>query len=140
MAKSSRSSALKKNNKQLKKKVFGPAEAARQERLNAKLMALASQPKPPRADMEVETEELVKDAKAGNEMEVEEEGTTSKTKKPTRASGVFDYGPDAKKTPRASRSASRVQKTRHRRNRNDIVFAPTGIAKAKANARKRSKR
>ena len=56
MAKSARSSALKKNNTKLKKKVFGPAEAARQERLNAKLMALANQPKPPRAAMEIETE------------------------------------------------------------------------------------
>ena len=54
MAKSSRSSAVKKNNQRLKKHVFGPIEAARNERLSAKLLELASQPKPPRTEMEVE--------------------------------------------------------------------------------------
>lgn len=54
MAKSSRSSALKKNNKVLKKKVFGPVEAARNERQSAKLLELAQQPKPLRPEMEVE--------------------------------------------------------------------------------------
>jgi len=56
MAKSSRSSRLKKNNQGLKKRVFGPVEAARSERLSAKLLALAQQPKPPRAEMEVEND------------------------------------------------------------------------------------
>lgn len=54
MAKSSRSSAVKKNNQKLKKHVFGPVETARNERLSAKLLELASQPKPPRSEMEVE--------------------------------------------------------------------------------------
>jgi len=34
--------------------VFGPAEQARNERLSKKLMELASQPKPPKSEMEVE--------------------------------------------------------------------------------------
>ena len=51
MAKSSRSSRLKKNNAVLKKKVFGPVETARIERQNAKLLELAKQPK---EHMEVE--------------------------------------------------------------------------------------
>jgi hypothetical protein len=46
MAKSSRSSVVKTNNQRLKKNVFGPVEAARAERLSAKLLAIASQPKP----------------------------------------------------------------------------------------------
>lgn len=46
MAKSSRSSTTKANNQRLKAKVFGPVESARQERLSAKLLELASQPKP----------------------------------------------------------------------------------------------
>lgn len=45
MGKSSRSSAIKKNNQALKKKVFGPVETARIERQNAKLLALAQAPK-----------------------------------------------------------------------------------------------
>ncbi|KAK3717814.1 hypothetical protein LTR37_005585 [Vermiconidia calcicola] len=46
MAKSSRSSRVKKNNQTLKRKVFGPVESARRERLNDRLMELAKQPKP----------------------------------------------------------------------------------------------
>lgn len=46
MAKSSRASTLKANNQRLKKNVFGPVEAARNERLSAKLLALAAEPKP----------------------------------------------------------------------------------------------
>ena len=56
MAKSARASITKRNNQRLKKKVFGPVESARNERLNAKLLELASQPKPPRSEMEVEEE------------------------------------------------------------------------------------
>ena len=47
MAKSSRASTRKANNQRLKAKVFGPVEAARAERLSAKLLELAAQPKPP---------------------------------------------------------------------------------------------
>ena len=46
MAKSKRSSVIKTNNQRLKKNVFGPVEAARAERLSAKLLALAAEPKP----------------------------------------------------------------------------------------------
>jgi hypothetical protein len=54
MGKGLRSSVLKTNNRKLKKNVFGPVEAARTERLSQKLQELASQPKPPKAEMEVE--------------------------------------------------------------------------------------
>ena len=53
MAKSARSSAIKKNKSALKKKVFGPVEAARNERLSAKLLELASKPRI-RAQMDVD--------------------------------------------------------------------------------------
>lgn len=46
MAKGARSSSNKANNSKLKSKVFGPVENARTERLSAKLLELASQPKP----------------------------------------------------------------------------------------------
>lgn len=45
MGKSQRSSRIKTNNQALKKKVFGPVETARNERQNAKLLALAQQGK-----------------------------------------------------------------------------------------------
>lgn len=46
MGKSSRASTLKANNQRLKKNVFGPVEAARNERLSARLLALAAEAKP----------------------------------------------------------------------------------------------
>ena len=46
MAKGARASSIKANNSKLKSKVFGPVENARTERLSAKLLELASQPKP----------------------------------------------------------------------------------------------
>jgi len=55
MAKSSRASTLKSNNQRLKRNVFGPVEAARAERLSAKLLALASEPKPIR-EVEMKTD------------------------------------------------------------------------------------
>ena len=55
MAKSARASSRKANNQRLKKNVFGPIETARTERLAAKLLELAAQPKPqnvPETEME----------------------------------------------------------------------------------------
>lgn len=46
MAKSSRSSSRKENNRRKATTIFGPAELARDARLSAKLLALAKQPKP----------------------------------------------------------------------------------------------
>lgn len=46
MAKSARSSTRKANNQRLKANVFGPVESARAERLSAKLLEIAAQPKP----------------------------------------------------------------------------------------------
>lgn len=46
MAKSSRAGSVKANNRVLKATVFGPVESARTERLSAKLLELAAQPKP----------------------------------------------------------------------------------------------
>ncbi|GAB1320753.1 hypothetical protein MFIFM68171_10963 [Madurella fahalii] len=65
MAKSARASTVKSNNQRLKKNVFGPVEAARAERLSAKLLAIASQPKPVReVEMNEEPVEESKDVAA----------------------------------------------------------------------------
>ncbi|KAI2613108.1 uncharacterized protein GGS25DRAFT_518790 [Hypoxylon fragiforme] len=53
MAKSARSSTRKANNQRLKSKVFGPVEAARAERLSAKLTEIVSQPKPEASEMKI---------------------------------------------------------------------------------------
>lgn len=54
MAKSARSSAIKKNKGALKKRVFGPVESARNDRMSARLLELA---KAPKEKMEVEVEQ-----------------------------------------------------------------------------------
>ncbi|THY05394.1 hypothetical protein D6D03_03067 [Aureobasidium pullulans] len=70
MGKGLRSSVNKTNNRKLKKNVFGPVETARTERLSQKLMELASQPKPPKSEMEVEesgdSKQAESEAKAAN--------------------------------------------------------------------------
>ena len=48
MAKGLRSSIKKSNKSSLRRKVFGPVESARKERLSAKLLELASQPRDPK--------------------------------------------------------------------------------------------
>lgn len=74
MAKGARSSSIKTNNKKLKSKVFGPIEAARTERLSAKLLELASAPKPVREEVEEkvfemdEVEDGTKDVKSSESM------------------------------------------------------------------------
>ncbi|KAF2086956.1 hypothetical protein K490DRAFT_66268 [Saccharata proteae CBS 121410] len=74
MAKGSRSSVRKTNNQKLKSKVFGPVESARTERLSAKLLELAQQSKPEKAETqkantEVEAEEPTTDAQADEQTE-----------------------------------------------------------------------
>ncbi|KAI9718970.1 MAG: hypothetical protein M1812_003855 [Candelaria pacifica] len=75
MAKSSRSSSKKANKSKLRSRVFRPVENARTERLSAKLLHLASQPKPTETDaMKIDVEHL--DDKQHQEEEVNREGQT----------------------------------------------------------------
>lgn len=70
MAKSARSSTRKANNQRLKAKVFGPVEKARAERLSAKLLELAAQPKPPAPEV---AEVKMVDENAGEEAKMDED-------------------------------------------------------------------
>ncbi|RKF82384.1 putative glycosylphosphatidylinositol anchor synthesis protein [Golovinomyces cichoracearum] len=58
MAKGARSSRQKENKTKLRRKIFGPQESARTERLSAKLLELASRPKSVlnTTTMEIDTE------------------------------------------------------------------------------------
>lgn len=67
MAKSSRASSRKANNQRLKANVFGPVEAARAERLSAKLLELAAQPKPKPEEMKVDDGEEGDNNKKGED-------------------------------------------------------------------------
>ncbi|KAK0646379.1 hypothetical protein B0T16DRAFT_458302 [Cercophora newfieldiana] len=84
MAKSSRSSAIKSNNQRLKKNVFGPVETARAERLSAKLLEIAAQPKTQKdVEMEAVSEEPVAETKDGASAEKEEAMEVDSGAKPT---------------------------------------------------------
>ena len=54
MAKGLRSSVKKSHRTKLRSRVFAPVEDARTERLSAKLLELASQPRPAKTDMELD--------------------------------------------------------------------------------------
>ncbi|KAK7403191.1 hypothetical protein QQX98_011055 [Neonectria punicea] len=73
MAKSARASSRKANNQRLAAKVFGPVEAARAERLHAKLLELAKQPKP-ESKATLDTQEGA--AEADEEVKAGEDDTT----------------------------------------------------------------
>jgi hypothetical protein len=57
MAKSARASSRKKNNQRKAANIFGPAESVRAERLSAKLLELAKQPKPESSDVAMKTDD-----------------------------------------------------------------------------------
>ncbi|EAQ89013.1 hypothetical protein CHGG_05632 [Chaetomium globosum CBS 148.51] len=83
MAKSSRSSVIKSNNRRLKKNVFGPVESARAERLSAKLLALAAEAKPVKdVEMNEEPVEETKDAATKEDTAMEVEDAKPVGKKP----------------------------------------------------------
>ncbi|KAF5663685.1 family UPF0642 [Fusarium heterosporum] len=74
MAKSARASTRKANNRRLVKNVFGPAEAARNERLSAKLLEVAKQPKPESSDVNMSTQD--EEINGDDNESVQEEETT----------------------------------------------------------------
>ncbi|KAI1105882.1 hypothetical protein F4804DRAFT_89505 [Jackrogersella minutella] len=111
MAKSSRASTRKSNNQRLKAKVFGPVEAARNERLSAKLLELAAQPKPPQpegSEMKVVDDA---EAKVGEDADVNDNPMDIDTAKP---------GPSKRG------NKKRIEK---RRTRSKIVFPKYGDRK-----------
>ncbi|PBP17435.1 hypothetical protein BUE80_DR011806 [Diplocarpon rosae] len=94
MAKGARASKIKANNAKLKGEVFGPVETNRTARLSAKLLELASQPrpKPPVKDVEMDKKDIAEDEivpfaepKPAEDMEIDEYMT--KTKRDTSKSG-----------------------------------------------------
>ncbi|KAK8115007.1 uncharacterized protein PG998_000441 [Apiospora kogelbergensis] len=74
MAKSSRASTIKANNQRLKRNVFGPVEAARMERLSAKLREIAAQPKPI-PEVEMKPVDEAEEAKAAEKGSASDEAT-----------------------------------------------------------------
>lgn len=109
MAKSARSSNIKKNNSRLKSKVFGPVEQARTERLNKKLQELIQQPKPSEAAaMEIDDVRIVS----------AQDGTVDVNEAPKKSNSAAQKERMAKK--------NRIDKKRNRKERNSITFKSAG--------------
>ncbi|KAI0840614.1 hypothetical protein F5Y06DRAFT_244029 [Hypoxylon sp. FL0890] len=117
MAKSARSSTRKTNNQRLKANVFGPVEAARAERLSAKLLELAAQPKPP--NPESNEIKIVNDAG-------EEE---AKMGEDNAAAEANDNSMDVDNTKPTSSKRSDKKRIEKRRKKSKIVFPKYGDKK-----------
>ncbi|KAF4634607.1 hypothetical protein G7Y89_g3508 [Cudoniella acicularis] len=113
MAKGARASVRKANNVRLKSQVFGPVENARMERLSAKLLELAAQPKPAKEDIAMYTEEgTTKDN--GNDPAPES----------NQAEGMdIDQAASKDKIPSSSKK-SRVEKRRRHSSRKAAIVFP----------------
>lgn len=108
MAKSSRASTVKANNQRLKRNVFGPVEAARLERLSAKLLETASKPRPETDGEEMKIVDGQDDAAAAAD------GAAAETTTEDVAMDVEPAKPSTKSNPK-----KRIEK---RRKYNKIVF------------------
>ncbi|KEF61585.1 uncharacterized protein A1O9_03153 [Exophiala aquamarina CBS 119918] len=128
MAKSARSSNTKRNNRNLRAKVFGPAENARTARLSAKLQELAAKPRPIQdkaMDVDEPVEQGEQDQSNGNtnSEDMDIDGLQAKVVKPK-----VDH--------KQRRKEHRVSK---KKPRNQMVFSSERARKAKQ-ALKKSKR
>ncbi|KIW00712.1 uncharacterized protein PV09_07697 [Verruconis gallopava] len=121
MAKGLRASVNKRNKSKLRSRVFGPVEDARTERLSAKLLELAQQPKPVRSEMEVDGSEGKEEstsatseskAAAGDEEDMDIDASTAPKIKPAHSSSSKD----------AKKGRRKVEKRRHRKEKNNITF------------------
>jgi len=131
MAKSARASVTKRNNRNLRAKVFGPAHDARTERLSAKLQELAAKPRPTEdkmvdVDQSAEQGDLEQENNKGaEEMEVDARGTKANPIKPS-----------AEKI----RTKRRELKVSKRKSKHSIVFASELARKAKIASKSKTKR
>ncbi|OTA66680.1 hypothetical protein K449DRAFT_391124 [Hypoxylon sp. EC38] len=109
MAKSARSSTRKANNQRLKANVFGPIEAARAERLSAKLLELAAQPKPPKPE--------------SNEMKIEDDAAEeAKIDEDTAVVEANDNTMDVDSAKPTSSKRSDKKRIEKRKKKSKIVF------------------
>lgn len=116
MGKSSRSSAIKKNNQALKKTVFGPVETARIERQNAKLLALAKAPKElVMEDTSTSALSLPKTRHGTNDELLEPEDTPAEKETETAAKENEMDVDEAGKPKRSKREVARLQEARKQR-------------------------
>ncbi|RYP72392.1 hypothetical protein DL771_004187 [Monosporascus sp. 5C6A] len=117
MAKSSRASTRKANNRRLKANVFGPVESARAERLSAKLLELASQPKP-----EVKEVKVVEDVEAAEVM-MDEDAAAAENADDTAMDVDSNNTTAAKSAPSNNKRDGKGRIQKRKKKANKVVFA-----------------
>ncbi|KAI0512687.1 hypothetical protein F5B22DRAFT_302240 [Xylaria bambusicola] len=114
MAKSSRSSSRKANNQRLKARVFGPIELERNARLSAKLLELATAPKPDDESMKI----IDEDADVIGSNNTEKDGAAA-------GENTMDID-TAKSAVTSSKSSGKKGRIEKRRKTSKIVFPKYG--------------
>ena len=150
MAKSARASVVKKNHRQLRATIFGPAHDARTARLSAKLQELAAKPKPESVkamDVDDKTQENAEE-QSNNDNSEGALNTANKKRQSLTDAFLPDMDLDAQiaKT-KPGKTTSTKDKFNHKshkiskrkKTRNSIVF-PSEIARRKKMAGAKSKR
>jgi len=110
MAKGARASTIKSNNAKLKANVFGPVETARTERLSARLLELASAPKPARE------EPVMKD------VEEDVAGDSAEDGKPTETMDLDSNTTQAAPKLSKTQIKHRIEKRKSSKSKSSIVF------------------
>ena len=141
MAKSARASTRKRNNANLRTKVFGPAFDARTERLSAKLQEIANTPKP-EEDKQMEVDG-VKQADAENIRNTKAQGwspvllqscSNERSNNCTDEAMQWTGLTTKSRKFKTSKSSGRVLKIAKRKPRNQMVF-PSEAARKKRQAK-----
>ncbi|EXJ86554.1 hypothetical protein A1O3_03507 [Capronia epimyces CBS 606.96] len=128
MAKSARASVVKRNHRNLRAKVFGPAHDARTERLSAKLQELAAKPRPD-ADKAMDV-----DASA-------EQGTESQSANDGAEDMEVDaQGAKMKPVKSQSQSAHKEHRVTKKKERNSMVFASEKARSRRAASKRKTKK
>jgi len=128
MAKSARSSNTKRNNRNLRAKVFGPADDARTARLSAKLQEIAAKPR--------QTEDKAMDVDTPVEEEEQDQSNGNTNSEDMDIDGLQAKVVKRKVDHKQRRKEHRVSK---KKPRNQMVFSSERARKAKL-AAKKSKR
>ena len=126
MAKSARSSNTKRNNRNLRAKVFGPAHDARTARLSAKLQELVAKPRPAddkAMDIDDSVEQGDKDLKSQTPNDSEDMDIDAQRSKSIKS----------KSDPKQRRKEHRISK---KKPRNQMTFASERARKAKIASKK----
>lgn len=145
MAKSARASVTKKNHRNLRKKIFGPAHDARTARLSAKLQELAAKPRvneDKTMDVDSTAQEDGGEQSTNGVLEGEYSSqmaatcTHSITEMELDGEGVSMKPSKSRSDKDKARSSRKAHKVSKRKPRNSMVFASERARKAKMTSKK----